>query len=87
MEIADLNRDEQINLSWHDANNDPPKLPGDYMTFTGQEIFGYKIGFYSIMHWNKGWNVGKSGDNSHEITSVTHWMPLPLAPNGYNEVH
>jgi len=78
---------EQVNYIWHDAKADPPKIPGDYMTFNGVEVCGAKVGYYQTLHWNKGWNVFGDGDRNSEIKDVTHWMPLPLPPEGYNEVH
>ena len=75
-----------INMTWHDAKADPPKIPGDYMTFNGQEVCGMKVGNYQVLHWDTGWNVFADGSREYEVLRVTHWMPLPFPPEGYNEV-
>jgi len=46
-------------------------------------------GFPSYFDWNaemKGWNVTAESGREHEITEVTHWMPLPPPPAREEEI-
>lgn len=56
-------------LIWPQPENNGRKLIGEYGLIKGQDS---PVWYYEI--YTAGWGY------EHEITNVTHWMPLPEPP-------
>lgn len=80
---------------WRPAS-EPPKENGEYLTlhktswgYTWQDVSKFSSNLCKVDDdFNNEKHTGWFGCNDgtfYEITSVTHWMPLPNAPKGENE--
>lgn len=64
-------------MSWRDIKSAPKVADMPILVWDGA--------FITVAHWSNGrwWVHNSYGFNEDgEITHVTHWMPLPLPPEG-----
>lgn len=64
------------------------RMPADGTYLVYRPVPGYPdIGSFHVLticggHWNTLRDLDGSIDCSHEITGISHWMPLPEEPKG-----
>lgn len=64
---------EKEQSTWISVRERLPEESGEYLTW-------HRNKYYGFLEYNaelQGWNVTDVGDRTTEITSVTHWMPIP----------